>query len=184
VNILAMDPGSEESGWVEYDITRQTVERAAHSTNKELLQCLRLSLGFFPCVEMLVIEMVSHYGTGMPVGASIFDTCVWIGRFIQAWGSRYALLKRQAIKAQLCGNARAKDANVRQALIDRFPPTGGGKTPQMGTKNEPGPLFGMKGHLWAALAVAVCYAEQHPPSAGPQKGRESRQSARTGVQKA
>jgi hypothetical protein len=36
---------------------------------------------------------------------------------------------------------------VRQALIDRLGP--------QGTKKNPGPTYGMRSHLWAALAVGV-----------------------------
>jgi hypothetical protein len=48
---------------------------------------------------------------------------------------------------------RAKDANIRQALID--------KLGAVGTKKAPGPLYGISGHLWAALAVAD-YAINNP----------------------
>jgi hypothetical protein len=47
---------------------------------------------------------------------------------------------------------RAKDANIRQALIDKIGP--------QGTKAQPGPTYGIKSHSWAALAVAV-YAAQN-----------------------
>ena len=59
----------------------------------------------------------------------------------------------------LCGNNSAKDSNVRQALIDRFPRSGGGKTPQIGTKGDPGPLYGIKKDEWAALGVAITTLE-------------------------
>jgi len=62
----------------------------------------------------------------------------------------------------LCKNNRAKDANIRQALLDRFPATGGGKAPQIGTKKQPGPLYGVTSHLWSALAVAVTWADTQP----------------------
>ena len=55
----------------------------------------------------------------------------------------------------LCKNNRAKDKNIRQALIDRFGP---GKA-AIGTKKAPGPLYGLKSHLWSALAVAVVAAD-------------------------
>ncbi len=70
------------------------------------------------------------------------------------------LLKRFDVKLHLCGNARAKDTNIRQALIDRF---GGieGKSKAVGTKKAPGPLYGCKSHMWAALAVAVTWWDTH-----------------------
>jgi hypothetical protein len=42
---------------------------------------------------------------------------------------------------------RAKDQNIRQALIDRLGPPG--------TKKNPGPTYGVTSHMWSALAVAV-----------------------------
>jgi hypothetical protein len=47
---------------------------------------------------------------------------------------------------------RAKDANIRQALLDLIGP--------QGTKAQPGPTYGIKSHTWAALAVAVYAANQ------------------------
>ena len=42
---------------------------------------------------------------------------------------------------------RAKDGNVRQALIDLIG--------EQGTKKNKGPTYGISSHSWAALAVAV-----------------------------
>jgi hypothetical protein len=99
--------------------------------------------------------MIASYG--MPVGREVFETCVWIGRFMEQWGApdRVNLVYRKDVKMHLCGSPRAKDANIRQALIDLFEPTGGGKTPQIGTKAKPGPLYGVSTHAWPALGVAV-----------------------------
>jgi len=47
---------------------------------------------------------------------------------------------------------RAKDANIRQALLDLIGP--------QGTKKTPGPTYGIKSHTWAALAVAVYAANK------------------------
>jgi hypothetical protein len=51
---------------------------------------------------------------------------------------------------------KAKDANIRQALIDIY----GGNDKAIGNKKTPGPLYGIKGDLWAALAVAVTFGRR------------------------
>jgi hypothetical protein len=55
----------------------------------------------------------------------------------------------------LCGNARAKDANVRQALLDLY--GDGTRQTACGVKSKPGPLYGIKKDEWAALAVGLTY---------------------------
>lgn len=62
-------------------------------------------------------------------------------------------MTRRAVKLHLCGSMRAKDGNIRQALVDRF----GGQAQAVGTKKAPGPLFGLSSHRWSALAVAVTW---------------------------
>jgi hypothetical protein len=89
--------------------------------------------------------MIASYG--MAVGKEVFETCVWIGRFVEVARVEPRLVYRRDAKLHLCHSPRAKDANVRQALIDRLGP--------QGTKKNPGPTYGMRSHLWAALAVAV-----------------------------
>jgi hypothetical protein len=108
----------------------------------------------------VVIEMVACYG--MPVGAEVFETCVWIGRYLEALGpnsvvdgyERVCRMKRQAVKLHLCHSNKANDATIRQALIDRFGPT---KLEAIGNKAAPGPLYGVKADVWAALALAVTH---------------------------
>lgn len=104
---------------------------------------------------LLAIEMVASYG--MAVGKEVFETVRWIGRFQQAYHDPDAvhLVYRKDVKMHLCGTTKAKDPNVRQAIIDLFPATGGGKTPQIGTKSQPGPLYGVSSHAWPALGVAI-----------------------------
>ncbi|VTU25293.1 hypothetical protein H4CHR_01565 [Variovorax sp. PBS-H4] len=147
--ILAIDPGTSQSGWCVYD--GQRVADSGVTPNAELLTMLQAEQAE---PLRLAVEMIASYG--MPVGREIFETCVWIGRFVQAWpGQPAELVYRKDVKLHLCGTPRAKDANVRQALIDMFPAAGGGKTPQIGTKAQPGPLFGVSSHAWPALGVAV-----------------------------
>jgi hypothetical protein len=149
--ILAIDPGTTQSGWCEYNLDERAVLDSGVFTNEEMLtRLLRPSR-----VDGLAIEMIASYG--MAVGREVFETCVWIGRFQQAWRDPEAvqLVYRRDVKLHLCGTSKAKDANIRQAVIDLFPRTGGGKTPQIGTKAQPGPLYGVTSHAWPALAVAI-----------------------------
>ena len=111
-------------------------------------------VGSFAPLASVVIEKVE--GFGMAVGAEVFETVFWSGRFAEA---AHPLpvhrIGRKAVKLHLCGTHRAKDSNVRQALIDRY----GGKDTAIGRKASPGPLYGVSGDVWAALAVAVTFAD-------------------------
>jgi hypothetical protein len=101
-----------------------------------------------------VIEKVESYG--MAVGAEVFDTVLWAGRFAEAAHRvPVVMLPRRAVKLALCGDSRAKDANIRQALLDRF-----GGSAAIGRKAAPGPLYGIARDVWSALAIAVTYTLQ------------------------
>ena len=152
--MIAIDPGNERSAWVMYDGDR--IAAAGIEPNEHILGLLDIERSFG---SEVVIEMIASYG--MPVGREVFDTCVWIGRFMEAAGGA-ELVYRKDVKMHLCGQTRAKDANIRQALIDRFGP---GKDKAIGTKKEPGPLYGLKADMWAALAVAVTYDDQRRKAA-------------------
>lgn len=152
--LVAIDPGPEESAFVVF------VDGAPRSFGKKpnlelLLPLARLAETNIEA--MLVLEMIASYG--MPVGAPVFQTCVWIGRFVQVWqshGAPYSLITRQEVKLELCGNRAAKGANLRQALIDRFGPD---KRKAIGVKASPGPLYGVKDDVWSALAVGCAWSD-------------------------
>ena len=145
--LLAIDPGTTHSGWV---LMRGGILRdSGVCENGEALELVEDWAG-----AQVVIEMIASYG--MAVGKEVFETCVWIGRFVQVAGpDRVRLVYRKDVKMHLCGTPRAKDANIRQALIDRY----GGKAEAIGNVKKPGPLYGVKSHAWAALAVAVTASE-------------------------
>ena len=107
--------------------------------------------------DTLAVEMVESFG--MAVGKEVFETVFWVGRFCQAWEPNdWHRVYRKEVKIHLCRSHRAKDGNIRQALIDRFS-DGRGKDVAIGKKANPGPLFGVSADSWSALAVAVTYAE-------------------------
>ncbi len=149
MNILAIDPGPTQSAFVLFDGER--IVRHLKSDNAMLCDAIMTR-----CLDAdeMVIEKIASYG--MPVGAEVFETVFWSGRFAQAF---YAHLKpvyrieRLKVKMHLCRDSRAKDGNIRQSLIDRFGPPG--------AKKAPGVLYGISGDVWAALAVAVTWWDQH-----------------------
>jgi hypothetical protein len=156
MRILAIDPGSEYSAYVVYDSAAKMICASDLCSNTLIVQAIHRGA---LAENHLAIEMIASYG--MPVGRTVFETCVWIGRFIEAWQRvSFTYVYRRDVKMHLCNSVRAKDSNVRQALIDLFPASGGGATPQIGTKKKPGPLYGFKKDLWAALGVAVTFAAQ------------------------
>jgi hypothetical protein len=158
MNILCIDPGTTESGAVYLDGTAVVWSDPAIE-NSRMIETLELTRA-----DMVLIEMVSCYG--MPVGKETFETCVWIGRFIEAFNGQSEYVFRRDVKLTLCNSMRAKDANVRQAILDRYPATGGGKTPQVGTKSQPGPLYGMRSHAWSALALGLTWIEKQKAAEG------------------
>ena len=172
MRILGLDPGNTHTGWALIEADGGLVD-FDKTENEPLLEYLwsgwlpvgkrRLvpSSDSFPGEELprvVVVEMVASYG--MAVGASVFDTCVWIGRFYEALAARQdpELIYRKDVKLHHCGVTRAKDANIRQALIDRFGAgaSNGGK----GSKVNPGPLYGLTADCWQAFALAVYVADR------------------------
>lgn len=146
MTIFAIDPGNTKSAYVVYDSDKKILNKGILE-NEAFKDFLEGSNN-----RQFAIEMVACYG--MPVGAEVFDTVLWIGRFIETivrGGGVVDLVFRRDIKLHLCGTVRAKDGNIRQALIDKLGP--------VGTKKSPGPLHGVSSHTWAALAVAVFHTE-------------------------
>lgn len=164
--LLAIDPGNKESGVVlvrESDLKPIIAKKV---TNEEILNDIltgvyNCCMFYDDCKEALnhvAIEMIASYG--MPVGAEVFDTCVWIGRFIQAlqdnnYNLQIKYIYRKDEKINLCGSMKAKDSNITQALIDRFAP--GISNRGKGTKKEPGWFYGFKKDIWSAYAVGITY---------------------------
>lgn len=146
LRIMAIDPGPVQSAWVLWD--GMTILDHGKVPNEELISLLGDREDFSDPCHIVAIEMIASYG--MAVGQSVFETCVWIGRFQQTAinrGMPVELIPRREVKLHLCNSVKAKDANVRQALLDKVGP--------QGTKKQPGPTFGIKADEWAALSVAV-----------------------------
>jgi hypothetical protein len=158
--ILAIDPGNVESGWCVIDADDRDPIHFAKEPNERVRQHILTAPDFFEA-DHVVVEMVASYG--MAVGKEVFETCLWIGRFCEAirgnWypHSEPRLVYRRDVKLHHCGTSKAKDANVRQALVDRF--AAGQPNHGKGTKGEPGWFHGFVGDVWQAYALAVYAAD-------------------------
>lgn len=146
--VLAIDPGTHESAML--GLSEGGIGERTHCPNDKCLEYLRAIEGS----HIVAVEMVACYG--MAVGKEVFETCLVIGRIQEicaqkGWPCR--LVYRRDVKLWLCGSMKAKDGNIRQALIDKYGPPG--------TKKAPGFTYGISSHLWSALAIAD-FARNNP----------------------
>ncbi|HCY85833.1 MAG TPA: hypothetical protein DHV36_11925 [Desulfobacteraceae bacterium] len=110
MNLLCIDPGTTHSGVVIFD-GKSVSDVGTEVENGWLLNAIGLM-----DADHMAIEMVACYG--MPVGKETFETCVWIGRFIEKFRGDHTKVFRKDVKLNLCNSMRAKDANIRQAAYE------------------------------------------------------------------
>jgi len=180
---VAIDPGNEKSGWVRFRIDPSMLPRVdivafGKTPNVELLELTR-QWGEEPD-SVLAIETPKPRGEAFMV--QTVETCVYVGRFVQAWGNeRWSYVHREDVKYHLVHRVISRDRDVRRALNELY----GGESVAIGGKrckackgkgyrtrervrcdgcsgsgwlSKPGPLHGFAGDMWAALAVACYYA--------------------------
>lgn len=152
--IFAIDPGNTESAYARIQMPDFQLLDFGKVDNWFLKQDIPFFAGQS---DSFAIEMVASYG--MPVGKDVFETCVWIGRFIEAvYPLDHHFVYRKDEKMCLCLDSRAKDSNIRQALIDRYAKFDfkNGK----GTKKNPDTFYGVSKDVWQAIAVGVTHFER------------------------
>lgn len=145
-SLLAIDPGHVQSAYVLLVGDDHRPSQFGIVPNANLLELMRVFRADVVCEKIACM--------GMAVGAEVLDTCEWIGRFEQRASElllSFDKIKRHQVKMHLCGNMRAKDANIRQALLDKLGP--------QGTKKNPGPTYGISKDVWSALAVGITFLE-------------------------
>ena len=151
--VFAIDPGNEQSAWCVMDGKYELLS-FDKQPNKDVMDTLIKTL---PLLDRVVIERVASYG--MPVGREVFETCEWIGRYAQEAEKKVAVdyIYRRDEKLYLCFDSKAKDSNIRAALIERFAKHDfkNGR----GTKDNPDYFYGVKADEWAAIAVSVTYLD-------------------------
>lgn len=145
--VLGIDPGTVQTAYALWN--GQKVLECAIIPNDRMLEMIR---GDHWGSTPLFIEMMQSYGKR--VGKEVFETVFWIGRFVEVWDIKelpWKLVFRIDIKMHHCHTARANDADVSQALRDKYG--------AVGTKKNNGPLYGVKKDIWSALAIATMAKE-------------------------
>lgn len=159
MRVLGIDPGSTHSAYALLDSETCRPLSVGKVDNHQLRRMLR-EWAAEDGIDRLAVEMIESYG--MAVGREVFHTCVWVGRYceIYAHGDEEAalLIGRPTVKLHHCGQRKAKDANIVQALIDRFAPDKPNRG--KGTKAAPGWFHGFAADVWQAYALAVVLADQ------------------------
>ena len=158
--VVALDPGNTQTGYVVVEHDGREIARILDKgkiDNNLVFGVLLKYEGY-----ALAVEMIASYG--MPVGAEVFETCVWIGRYLEyAQALRLAsdiqLIYRKEEKLYLCGYLTAKDRDITRALVERYAP----RAPNYGkgTKDMPGFFYGFRADMWAAMAVAATYIDKY-----------------------
>lgn len=143
MELLAIDTGTTETGYCVVDRKTYRPLRFGKVPNGELLGIIQSFEGQYAAIEGFACY-------GMPIGQSTIESITWNGRYIQTLENsniRWHYIYRREVKMNICGSMKAKDANIRQALIDRFG--------EVGTKNNKGFFYGFKADVWSAFAIAV-----------------------------
>ena len=144
MKILGVDPGPEKTALVLWDSQEEKILQAAILPNPEALTLFR-SLPL-DC-QAVAIETIGHYGSGMPAGKEVFNTCVFIGELKEACFPHFTahLVERRAVKllddiippaARLHGAEKAEGKPEGFGTI--LTPEAG--IPKMGTSNPLGLL--------------------------------------------
>jgi hypothetical protein len=152
--ILSIDPGNVLSAYVVLDNNLRPIE-FAKIDNYNLKNILGEIINRYN-IKNVAIEHVASMG--MAVGQTIFTTCIWIGRFTETLSRHVDIVEikeiyRREEKINLCGSMKAKDGNIRQALIDRFG--------IVGVKANKGWFYGVSKDVWSAIAVGVTYHDMY-----------------------
>lgn len=156
--ILAIDPGTYESGWV------LVCGKNGFASDGSLLRYGKA--GNDDLVEIMLEILLHHRGTRLviektephrAVNREILRTVWWEGVFSGIYdqsehSSAVFRIPRKDVRVSICGIGNANDAMIRDAMLEHFGP--------IGKKGSEGPLYGMKqikgskNDIFSAMAIA------------------------------
>lgn len=142
---LGLDPGTTQTAWCLLNDT--LICDFGIEPNEKLMTEI---VGCRTDEKELIVVCEAIACFGMAVGRETFETVRWEGRYWEWCASRnvtFKFVSRIQVKQTICHDTRAKDSNIRQALIDLYG--------QPGTKKQPGATYGISKDVWSALAIAT-----------------------------
>ena len=181
MRLLAVDPGSSQSGFVVVDAESPEslyVLSSGTCLNEDMLSSEGI-VRDHPGLDALVIEEITPFSAG--AGISTRDTIFFSGRLYQLWNSvrpgPAQLVPRHRVRSVLGVPVKKSDGSIKRALEYRYGHPGGQKCTQckgkawVGRDHDPCPLcldhpgmrtprgilYGVTGHALQALALAVTY---------------------------
>jgi len=154
VIIMAIDPGNVFSGIVVFNTSTENILKYGKFDNYFVNRFIEANHSKIDC---FVFEMIASYGMA---GKTVFDTCVWIGRFIQnietlntnkPW---YRVVRSKVAahildkkkKGEVVTGPKSKDSRIRLKMIEYF-----GETKTKGISKD----------AWQALALAKYFMDKH-----------------------
>ena len=162
IYILGIDPGPVKSGYIFLSLSNENIFNRIDKNHVENNKMKRIIIS--KCIKFnnieIVVETIVSYGTVM--SQATIGTSIWAGRFLQMVedvNKKVSFLSRPDVKMNLCKDSRAKKANMKQAIKDRFG--------EYGTKKNPGRLYSLKTnlekgvleHIWASFQLAISYID-------------------------
>lgn len=166
--IIGLDPGPEFGGLVVID---ESLKVRGSYSQKAPDKVIYSPFFLFDGDVTIVVEGLSPRGGATPGqmyarwGRTI-ETAEMIGyyrRLAQERNWEFVKMLPSTWRAHLCGTAGASDALTKACVREVYEQLGlakgGGKQPAVGIKSQKGPLYGVKGHAWDALGVALAWMQ-------------------------
>jgi len=123
-NILSIDPGSDYSGIVFFNVVDDRLLKSCKIDNESVQRIIDINR---TKISLVVIEMLSSYGI---VGASVFETAIWIGKYIrhlETIGLPWILIKRSTVRGYWEPKDGKLEELIRNGTIEKWPKTADGK---------------------------------------------------------
>jgi len=149
MRILSLDVGTTESAYalMDHSLANPLISFGKYD-NRTIAEMVRQ----FDYDIMAYEEFASY---GMPIGQTTMISIWWNGWYCALCDEHprpYKPILRKDVKMHLCHTMKAKDCNIRQAVIDRYG--------EPGKKASPGILYGVSKDVWSAIAINITYYDK------------------------